>query len=246
MDALVGRYYTGAGSTSGASPIGGRVSKSMTLIKRPGGADRLTFCHLYLAGAGAAARRLTAVRRMTVDLVDIPAEEAGLRPGGEPSYDAVLELWSDDPTALDPGVVDVTFGIGATAHVYRVTETVERDYERSWPAGERSPGVKSIYLARRLRDMSQDEYAAYWGHRHAPLALAVHVSLWRYARNVVSEGAPGSDHWDGFAELHFRTAQDLRERFYDSEEGRRSIAEDVAKFTSGGRALHTSEYILKG
>jgi hypothetical protein len=45
--------------------------------------------------------------------------------------------------------------------------------------------------------------------------------------------------------LHFRTAQDLRERFYDSDAGRAAIAADVAKFSGGGRALHTSEWILK-
>jgi uncharacterized protein (TIGR02118 family) len=214
------------------------VEKHIALVKRPPGTDRREFCHEYLAAARLGAADSSAIA-VVVNLVDIPAEEAGLRPGGEPSYDAMLETWQAE------GGPDALSGLPGTAQVYRVDETVEREYERDWPIGERSPGVKSIYLARRRRDMTQDQYAAYWGRKHAPLALRVHVGMWRYARNVVIQSAPGSDKWDGFAVLHFRTAEDLRERFYDSEAGREAIAADVAEFTSGGRALHTSEYVLK-
>ena len=80
-----------------------------------------------------------------------------------------------------------------------------------------------------------------------PLALRIHIGMWRYTRNVVSAAlTPGAPDWDGMAILHFRTAEDLRERFYDSDAGRRAIAEDVAKFSGAGKALHTSEWILKG
>jgi uncharacterized protein (TIGR02118 family) len=219
------------------------VDKLIALVKRPAGAERDGFGYDYLAAAREFAAQ-SAVTALTVNLVDVPPEDAGLRPGGEPSYDAVLEAWLDDgPDDSPPGI---PFELQGTAHVYRVHEIVEREYERTWPVGERSPGVKSIYLARRRPDMTQDRYARYWGNRHAPLALRVHVGMWRYVRNVVVRSAPRSDKWDGFAVLHFRTAQDLRERFYDSDDGRAAIAADVAEFTSGGRALHTSEYILKG
>jgi uncharacterized protein (TIGR02118 family) len=219
------------------------VEKLFGLVRRPPGVDRASFCGQFLAAARGAAADAPQVERLVVDLVDVPPEEAGLRPGGEPSYDAVMEVWLEQGAAAG---TSMPMELPGTTHVYRVEETTEREYERTWPVGERSPGVKSIYLARRRLDMTQADYAAYWGGTHAPLALKVHVGMWRYARNVVIEGAPGSDHWDGFAVLHFRTAQDLRERFYDSEEGRAAIAADVAEFTSGGRALHTSEYILKG
>jgi uncharacterized protein (TIGR02118 family) len=127
-----------------------------------------------------------------------------------------------------------------------VNEKVEREYDRTWPTGERSPGVKSFFLALRRPDMTHGQFADYWGNQHAPLALKIHVGMWRYTRNVVTEAlTPGAPNWDGAAILHFRTARDLRERFYDSDEGRAAIAVDVAKFTGGGRALHASEWILK-
>jgi uncharacterized protein (TIGR02118 family) len=215
------------------------VQKFLTLVNRPEGEDRGAFCARYLAAAREAAGA-TPATTVVVNLVDVPAEEAGLRPGGQPSYDAVLEAWLEEGPRWQPE------SLPGMSQTYRVTEVVEREYDRTWPVGERSPGVKSFYLARRRRDMTQDEYAAHWGDRHAPLALRVHVGMWRYARNVVVESQPGSDKWDGFAVLHFRTSADLRERFYDSDAGRDAIAADVAEFTSGGRALHTSEYILKG
>jgi uncharacterized protein (TIGR02118 family) len=130
--------------------------------------------------------------------------------------------------------------------VYAVDEKVERDYDCTWPVGERSPGVKSFFLALRHPEMSHDEFAAYWGEKHAPLALKIHVGMWRYTRNVVSRPLTAdAPDWDGMAILHFRSSFDLRERFYDSDEGRAAIAADVAKFSGGGRALHSSEWILK-
>lgn len=217
------------------------MNKLFVLLKRAEGADRREFCAAVLSHAKQQAD-VPGVAGLVVNLVDVPPQDAGLRPGGEPSYDAAVEVWLEEGPNWPAGF---PFDVPGSLTVYAVRETVERDYDRDWPLAERSPGVKSIYLARRRLDMTQDEYAAYWGQHHAPLALKVHAGLWRYARNVVITSSPGSHKWDGFAVLHFRTAQDLRERFYDSDEGRAAIAADVAEFTSGGRALHTSEYVLR-
>jgi uncharacterized protein (TIGR02118 family) len=88
--------------------------------------------------------------------------------------------------------------------------------------------------------------ARHWAETHAPLALKHHVGMWRYVRNVFDEAlTPGAPNWDGVAELHFRSSHDLINRFYDSDEGRAVIAADIAKFSGGGRALHTHEYIFR-
>ena len=220
------------------------MGKVLALVRRAEGMDRVDFGKKYMDfGTGLAA--LPGVQRCIVSLVDVSAEDAGLRPGGEPKFDAVSELWTGpgvDPVAL----LATPAGLVGQNHVYQVNETVEREYDRSWPVGERSPGVKSYYLMLRNPAMTHKEATDYWGEQHAPLALKIHIGMWRYTRNVVSEAlTPGAPDWDGMAILHFRSAFDLRERFYDSAAGRAAIAADVAKFSGGGAALHSSEWILK-
>ena len=220
------------------------MPKLLTLIKRPEGVERADFCREFLADARARSGE-PSVGRFIVNLVDVPAQDAGLRPGGEPSYDVVTEQWFDDAAGLDRALSN-SRPIAGSGDAYEVTEVTKKDYERGWADGQRSPGIKSIYIARRHKDMTQDEYARYWSDQHGPLALRIHIGMWRYTQNVVvSAKSPGAPHFDGFALLHFRTGEDLRERFYIDDAGRAAIAEDVAKFTSGGRVLHTSEYILR-
>lgn len=219
------------------------MSKLLALVRRKPAMDRAAFARVYLAfGRDLAAR--PELSHVTVNLVDVPAEEAGLRPGGEPAFDAVAEIWADNLPAAARLLEDAP-GVGES-HAYHVEERIERDCTRDWPDGERSPGVKSFFLALRHPQMTNEQFATYWGEQHAPLALRIHVGMWRYTRNVVvSALAEGAPDWDGMANLHFQTARDLRERFYDSEEGRAAIAADIAKFSGGGRALHSSEWILK-
>jgi uncharacterized protein (TIGR02118 family) len=222
------------------------MGKVFVLIKRAPQLARGDF----LTRFPVAAREAAASNRggtFVLDLVDIPPEEAGLRPGGEPVFDAVVELELDDPSSCVPALVGADHESVGQSHAYVVEEHVERPYDRDWPAGERSPGVKSIFFAARREGMTHDEFARYWGEQHAPLALKHHVGMWRYARNVVKSALSAeAPDWDGLAVLHFRTPRDLRERFYDSDEGRAVIAADVAKFGGRGRVLYTSEFILRG
>jgi uncharacterized protein (TIGR02118 family) len=217
------------------------LAKQLSLLKRADGLSRQAFAGQFLAwGRKLVSDPPQGLTGLVLNPVDIPAEEAGLRPGGEPAFDAVLEAWVDSDAPLEPPSTLV-----GACHTYLVDEKVEKPYERTWPDGERSPGVKSFFLALRHPSMTHDEMARYWGEQHAPLALRIHVGMWRYTRNVVTrELTANAPDWDGMAVLHFQTAQDLRERFYDSDAGRKAIAADVAKFSGGGRSLHTSEWIL--
>ena len=226
------------------------MEKLLTLLKRAEGVERDAFHRALLKDhAPRIGAHQPGLAGLIIDLVDIPAEEAGLRPGGEPSFDAIVETWvTADPEHVDGTTLwrdDALSGLVSAAHTYHVAVRVMREVERTWPVGERSPGVKSVYLARRPQDLTPQGYADHWGNTHAPLALKHHVGMWRYIQDVVIRPvSPGAPPWDGFAELHFHTAQDLRERFYDSDEGRAVIAADVARFSSGGRVLHCSEYVL--
>lgn len=228
------------------------MEKLITLVRRDLALDREQFLSRFLHDyVPAVARHQPRLGHFVIDLVDVPAAEAGLRStGGEPAFDAVTEMWVEGapgrPLWARPSPLsEAAAGLIGVEHVYHVSEKVEREREQTWPAGDRSPGVKSVYLARRRDDMSHEAFAAHWRDTHAPLALKHHVGMWRYVRNVVLEPlTPDAPPWDGFAELHFRTAQDLRERMYDSDEGRAVIAADIARFSGAGRVLHTSEYIV--
>lgn len=219
------------------------MAKYITLVKRPGEMTREAFLAAFVREQAAVAKGIPGIARLVVDLVDVPAEEAGLRPGGQPAFDAVVETWLD----RDPQASDFPVALAGELHTYAVAEKVEKERDWTATAGGVSPGVKSIYLAGRRKDQTHEEFSAHWGGTHAPLAVKHHIGMWRYVRNTVSRAVtPGSPDWDGFAELHFFTSQDLRERFYDSDEGRAVIAADIAKFSGAGKQLHTSEHVLIG
>jgi hypothetical protein len=63
----------------------------------------------------------------------------------------------------------------------------------------------------------------------------------------VGDAYPDAHELDGIAEIHFPTERDLRERFYDSEAGRRAIREDVAGFIDRTRGwpMRATETIVR-
>jgi uncharacterized protein (TIGR02118 family) len=139
---------------------------------------------------------------------------------------AVVMAWLDGDAALAPAS---WFDTRVTA--YLVDERVQIDWNRDWPDGTATPGVEQISFVRRLPELTREEFAAHWSDRHTPLVPVHHPGVARYIQNVVvdslTDGAPDVD---GIAQLYFRTARDLHERFYDSEEGKRIVGEDVARF----------------
>lgn len=101
---------------------------------------------------------------------------------------------------------------------YRVTESVPRARERSWPDGERTPGHCMLTLFRKRRTLSQATFVRRWHEGHSPMALRTHP-LVGYVRNVVDEPlTAGAAPWGGIVEEQFATASDLTDprRFYGS------------------------------
>ena len=98
---------------------------------------------------------------------------------------------------------------GGTLSGYRVTETVPVTYERNWPDGTPTPGAGLLTLLNRNPKLSYPEFMDEWFGRHTPMSLRIHP-MWHYERNVVEEEiVPGSPHFDGIVEEHFRTRADL-------------------------------------
>lgn len=232
--------------------------KLVCLIQRSPRLDRVEFCRRYLKEhATLVLRHYSNLRGYVVNL----SEEEGEDNSGRPGADAVVELWLDSVEDFTDrsrrygspegkAVVEETAAalIGSTV-VYHVDERVQKDYQRSWDDGERSPGVKMFYLVRRLEGLSRDQFVDHWLHRHVPLVRQHLPGIWRYVTNVVAGAlTPGAPEADGIVELNFRTKEDLEERMYDSPEGRDIMAADSRQFLSRSATFgyRTSEYVLRG
>ena len=188
--------------------------------------------------------------RIIASFTDVDPSEAGLDPETTPppEYDAVIETWHDSPgrpAALAPLRARIE-PISSRAFSYEVSEIVQKSAARTGSLGERSPGIKGIYPVTRRAGMTTDAFARHWRDVHGPLALRHHVGMSSYVQNVVQAPlTPGAPACDGISELHFPTARDMRERFIDSAQGARRIADDVASFVGTSLRLDASEYILR-
>ena len=162
--------------------------------------------------------------RGAVDLVEQPGE--------------IVAVASVDPSA----VASVPFA----QYAWLVEERPQWDGFRG-PARV-VPGVKQMTFLYRADGMDHDEFARHWTEDHTELARRHHPALWRYRQNVVLERIiPGSPDIDGIAELGMRLRLDFRERMYDSDDGRRAVAEDVRRFLDLDRSwqLITREYPIE-
>ena len=105
--------------------------------------------------------------------------------------------------------------------------------------------VKLFFLCRRRPDLTHDRYVERLLGGHVPLALRHHPTLRRYVVNIV-EGTRGPARpLDSIGELCFDSLADYRERLYDSPEGARIIAEDVAGFLGGADAYVVAEHVQR-
>jgi uncharacterized protein (TIGR02118 family) len=106
--------------------------------------------------------------------------------------------------------------------------------------------IKVVYLVRRAPGLTHEEFVHHLLERHVPLALRHHPRLRKYTSAPVMAGTSNPDSIDSVAELYFDSLQDATEGLFDSEEGRRVIAEDVRRFcVPGSRRYITQELVFK-
>src|SRR5580700_7347658 len=130
--------------------------------------------------------------RLTIDVrdpeSDIPAPVP--TPEGETPLHGLVSLWLD---AVDRrGPFEQVLESAATRLAgYSVLESLYRDYggnqwstPRTWPDGERSPGVLTVALLQQHPDLSFEEWMTRWHTRISPITEAIQPRA-RYVRNAV-------------------------------------------------------------
>jgi len=140
---------------------------------------------------------------------------------------------------------------------YLVTESVPLAYDRrSWPDGERSPGVKQITMFDKRPDIDDVQFFARWHGSHTPLTFEVHpVCL--YVRHAVARAVTdGAPRWRGIVEEGLREVDDLTDpmRYFNAggsrdalEHNVKRVMEDVSTFLDleSVESYPTAEYILR-
>lgn len=133
--------------------------------------------------------------------------------------------------ALYLGATDDLAGMqdAADVGVYLVCERTFKNRPLSALNEDQLPVSIGIFTMVANASMGTRESDRHWRDQHAPLALKVHSAMTHYYQLSVVHRFGGPD-WHGFALCCFATEDDLRDRFFDSKEGERAIAEDVAQF----------------
>ena len=133
-------------------------------------------------------------------------------------------------------------------YIYAVDEHRRKAADHGTPLGEPSPGFVWFTFMRRLDGITHDEFASRWCDGHWPLVQKHHPAVWGYTQNVVTAAlTPDAPYWDGIGELHFKTPEDMRDRMYDSEEGKQIIWDDINRFlnTEAGNRFYAEEVVLQ-
>jgi hypothetical protein len=102
---------------------------------------------------------------------------------------ALVNVWSEaDPEAF----LAILRAEGLDVAGYAVEASVYRDYgdnahaaPRSWPDGERSPGVTAVTYMERPAHLSHDEWMRRWHGNMSPVSEGIQPRT-RYVRNVVT------------------------------------------------------------
>lgn len=156
----------------------------------------------------------------------------------------IASVWLDEDAPIEPS----TWFPDTKVDAYHVLERVKVDYDRDWPDGQVSPGLHRMVFVRRAPGLTRDQMAHHWSERHAPLVPEHHPAFWRYVQNVVIQPVtPDTPEVDGIAQMQFRSAEDMRDRFYASDASKQLIGEDVARFldrAGGWRMLGKEHWIV--
>jgi hypothetical protein len=194
---------------------------------------------------------------LTVNVVDPDVDMSAVVPARDgDGVGATVGFWLGSLDDRGP-YEEILNGAADRIAGYLVTESVPLEYERrTWPDGERSPGVKQITMFDKRAGINDTQFFARWHGSHTPLTFEVHpVCLYvRHAvARAVTEGAPP---WRGIVEEGLRNVDDLTDpmRYFSAkgspealERNVKRVMDDVATFLDleSVESYPTAEYILR-
>ncbi|MDQ1448833.1 MAG: hypothetical protein QOC79_1804 [Actinomycetota bacterium] len=186
-------------------------------------------------------------------MVAVPADELPVR--------ALVSIWLDahDTRAQYEEVLEA---VGIRRAGYLVTESLYRDYgdnehapARSWPDGQRSPGIITLSVFDKAAGASDDAFYGHWYGHQSPMSEWVQPRA-RYVRNAVTRAlTPGAPSYRAIVEEAWPTIDTVTDiyKFFGTTDGdelgeRIRIMLDSTKLLYNPDTMRNytlSEYILK-
>lgn len=206
------------------------------------------------------------VRALTVNVHDTEAAAAPSPvppPLGEPVHVAEVATWVDSYDRRGP--LEATLAAtGLAVSSYLVTESLYDDYgttphapPRSWPDGERSPGVLTVALIHRPPGLAYDEWITRWHGTQSPVSGELQPRT-RYVRNeVVRALTPDAPEVHGIVEEGWPSATHVADPmlFFNAGGDRARLKENIERMMASGercldmarlRSTTMSEHLLRG
>lgn len=177
---------------------------------------------------------LDGVQALTVSVADVDQGRYTREPdanGLVPNADALIVLGLERAHDIDDlPARDLLHKVARRVDAWRVLTHVRKG-ELPPRSEDPTPGVKFVSFVQRAESLTHEQFVRHWSEQHAPIAIEHHVGMDRYVQHEVRRAyTPGGRTIDGIAELHFPTRADFDDRFYDSDDGRRVVGDDVARF----------------
>lgn len=157
----------------------------------------------------------TGLLGLTLDLdddqADVPAPVP--TPAGEHAPCALVSAWVDCYDRRGP-LESVLSSVATRLEGYQVLESLYSDYgrsqwaaPRSWPDGQRSPGILTVARFEQLPGTDFEEWLAFWHQHQSPMSEAIQPRC-RYVRNLVVRPLdPSFPAWRGIVEEAWPSAE---------------------------------------
>jgi hypothetical protein len=204
------------------------------------------------------------VHRLQIDLDDDGAEAASMVPvpDDELPVRACVSLWLDAHDTRAP-IEALLASAGIRRAGYLVTESLYRDYgdnehaaKRSWPVGERSPGITTLTVFDKPVGVDDDTFYGHWYAHQSTMSEWMQPRA-RYVRNaVVRPVTPGAPRYRAIVEESWPTVEHMTNlvTFFGADADPSELGERIRIMLDSTKLLYDpatmrnytmSEYIIK-